>query len=129
MRNTYSVNTVTLIHNTFSSTLGRGTFVGVAGYTTQLTLTANLFAGAGTMASGVSAPRLVATGNVMTAIGNLPGSDNVSAPNFWPAASLLPQLQLASPPDATYTMDAPAPRTLRAITAGSRLVGALQSAP
>lgn len=128
--NSWPVNTVTLVHNTLSSTLGRGTFVGVAGYTTQLTLTANLFAGAGTMASGVTGTRLVQQNNLMTAVSNLPGSDNVTSPNFWPSASLVPQLQLTTVPDPNYQVDSPSPLTLRSLTGmNSRQIGALQAAP
>jgi hypothetical protein len=129
-RNSWPVNTVTLVHNTFASTLGRGTFVGVAGYTTRLTLTANLFAGAGAVSSGVTGAQLVQQNNLTTAVSNLLAPDNVITPNFWPASSLLPQLQVTNVPDAGYTNDAPRPMTLRAIASTSgRLIGALQAAP
>jgi len=48
---------------------------------------------------------------------------------FWPAASLLNQLGLTTVPDPQYVSDAPQPLQLRAITATTRRVGALQSAP
>jgi hypothetical protein len=129
-RNTWPVNTVTLIHNTFASTLGRGTFVGVAGFTTRLTLTANLFAGSGAMSSGVSGAALVQQSNVATPVSSLLAPDNVSTPSFWPVSSQLAQLQLASIPDTAYVSDAPKPMTLRAIASTSgRLIGALQAAP
>ena len=129
-RNTWPVNTVTLIHNSLASTLGRGTFVGVAGYTTQLTLTSNLFAGTGAISSGVSGSRLIQQNNFATAVSNLQSPDSVSNPNFWPVSSLLSQLQLSSVPDPEYVNDAPKPMTVRPIASTSgRMIGALQAAP
>jgi hypothetical protein len=129
-QNTWPVNTVTLVHNTFASTLGRGIFVGVAGYTSRLNLTANLFAGAGSLSSGVTGAQLVQQNNFTTAVSNLLAPENVTTPNFWPASSLLSQLQLTIVPDPDYANDTPKPMTLRAITStSSRLIGALQAAP
>lgn len=125
-RNMYSVNTVTMTHNTVVTTLGRGNFVSVAGYTQQVALTANLFAGAATMISGAGAGILTQSSNLLTAASNVPGAD---AGQFWPAAAFLPQLPLATVPDAQFAFDSPQPFRLRALTAGTRLIGALQSAP
>jgi hypothetical protein len=129
-KNSYATNAVTLIHNTLTSTLGRGTFVAVAGYTQTLTLTANLFAGSGTVSSGVTGTRLVQQSNFSTAISNVAGSDVVAAPNFWPAAAVFPQLQLSSASDPQYAYDSPRPYTLRSLAGlSTRMIGALQSAP
>jgi hypothetical protein len=125
-RNMWTANTVTLTHNTVVTTLGRGTFISFAGYTQQATLTANLFAGNAALASGVAATVLVQQNNFMTGEGNVPGA---ATGNFWPIAAIQPQLVLSTVPDPQYTMDAPQPFQLRALTAGQRLVGALQSAP
>jgi hypothetical protein len=125
-RNMWTPNTVTLIHNTVVTTMGRGTFISFAGYTQRATLTANIFAGNAALASGIAAPVLVQQNNCMTGEGNVPGA---ATGNFWPIAAIQPQLMLSAVPDPQYTMDAPQPLQLRALTAGQRLIGALQSAP
>jgi len=125
-KNTWTTNTVTMTHNTVVNTLGRGTFVYVAGYTQQATLTANLFAGSAALISGISGAGLVQSGNIMTAANNVPGAD---AGQFWAAPALLPQLVLGSMPDPQYTFDSPQPFMLRALPASGRLTGALQLAP
>ena len=125
-RNMWTVNTVTMMHNTVVTTLGRGNFVAVAGYTQQLALTANLFAGSATLVSGAGGGVLVQSGNVLTAATNVPGGDSGQ---FWPVAALLPQLALATVPDPLYVSDSPQPYRLRALSIGTRLTGALQSAP
>jgi len=126
-RNMWTTNTVTLVHNTVVTTMGRGTFISFAGYTQQATLTANLFAGNAALASGISAPTLVQQNNLMTGEGNVPGA---SAGQFWSIAAIQPQLVLATVPDPQYTADTPQPFTLRTIASTSqRLIGALQSAP
>ena len=129
-RNTYATNTVTLIHNTLASTMSGGTFVGVAGYTQSLTLTANLFAGSAAVSSGVTAPKLVQQNNVTTSVGNIPGVDTIAAPNFWPNATVQSQIVLAGVVDAQYLSDSPQPYVLRSLSAISgRKVGALQAVP
>ncbi len=59
----------------------------------------------------------------------IPGASNVAAPNFWPAAALLPQLNLPTSIVSAYTNDSPRPYAVRAITGTTRMIGALQSAP
>ncbi len=125
-RNTWTANTVTMIHNTVVSTLGRGTFVSVAGYTQQVTLTANLFAGNATLISGISGASLLQSGNVMTVAANVPGAETGQ---FWPIAAVLPQLVLGTAPDLQYAYDSPQPFMLRALPASARLTGALQLQP
>ncbi len=128
-RNTYAENTITLAHNTLTNTMGRGTFVAVAGFTQWVTLTGNLFAGSASMSSGTSG-KLTAQGNVATSVANVPNSDSIDGPNFWPVDSLLPQLQLSQVLDPQYVNDSPQPRVLRPISGSTaRLVGALQAAP
>lgn len=129
-RNMWPTNTVTLIHNTLTTTLGRGTFVGVAGYTQRLTLTANLFAGTSAVSSGASGATLVQQSNMTTPIANVPNSDVIAAPNFWPAAGVRPQLQLSTVPDAQYLNDSPQPYAPRSLAGmPGRMVGALQAQP
>ena len=125
-RNTWPANTVTMIHNTVVSTLGRGTFVSVAGYTQQATLTANLFAGNATLISGIGSAALLQSGNVMTIAANVPGAETGQ---FWPASSVLSQLTLATMPDPQYAHDSPQPFMLRTLPATGRMTGALQSQP
>jgi len=126
-RNMWTTNTVTLIHNTVVTTMGRGTFISFAGYTQQATLTANLFAGNAALASGVAAPVLIQQNNFMTGEGNVPGA---ATGNFWPIAAIQPQLRLATVPDPQYTVDSPQPFQLRSFGAtGPRLIGALQATP
>ncbi len=67
--------------------------------------------------------------NVFDVAANIPGATNVSAPNFWPNATLQARIGLSGVPDATYVNDTPRPFVLRAIGGGSRVAGALQSAP
>lgn len=125
-RNMWTANTVTMTHNTVVSTLGRGTFVSVAGYTQQVTLTANLFAGNATLISGISGAGLLQSGNVMTVATNVPGAETGQ---FWPATAVLPQLVLGTMPDPQYAYDSPQPFMLRALPATGRMTGALQSQP
>jgi len=126
-RNMWTSNTVTLIHNTVVTTMGRGTFISFAGYTQQATLTANLFAGNAALASGIAAPVLIQQNNFMTGEGNVPGA---TTGNFWPIAAIQPQLRLATVPDSQYKVDSPQPFQLRSFAAtGPRLIGALQAAP
>lgn len=125
-RNTWTANTVTMTHNTVVSTLGRGTFVFVAGYTQQVMLTANLFAGNATLISGISGAGLLQSGNVMTVASNVPGANTGQ---FWPATAVLPQLALGTMPDPQYAYDSPQLFMLRALPAAGRMTGALQSQP
>lgn len=125
-RNTWTTNTVTLVHNTLVTNYGSGTFIGVAGFTQQVTLTANLFAGSATMASGAGG-KLQEQNNVMTGAANVPGA---SSGQFWPAAGILAQLDLTAAPDPQYANDSPQPFVLRSLAGVSgRKIGALQSSP
>lgn len=126
-RNMWPINTVTLIHNTVVTTIGRGTFISFAGYTQRAALTANLFAGNAAVASGIGAPTLVLQNNLMTGEGNVPGA---ASGQFWPIAAIQPQLVLAAAPDPQYVADSPQPLQLRPVASTSqRLIGALQAAP
>jgi hypothetical protein len=126
-RNMWTTNTVTLIHNTVVTTMGRGTFISFAGYTQQATLTANIFAGNAALASGIAAPLLIQQNNFMTGEGSVPGA---ATGNFWPIAAIQPQLRLATVPDPQYAVDSPQPFQLRTFAAtGPRLIGALQATP
>jgi hypothetical protein len=126
-RNIWSTNTVTLIHNTVVTTMGRGTFISFAGYTQQATLTANLFAGNAALASGIAAPTLVQQNSLMTGEGNVPGA---ASGQFWPIAAIQPQLVLSAVPDPDYASDSPQPFKLRSLASTSqRHIGALQTAP
>ena len=126
-RNTWSSNTVTLIHNTIVTTMGRGTFVSFAGYTQQAALTANIFAGNAALTSGIGAALLMQQNNLVTGDGNVPGA---AAGQFWPMAAIQPQLALTATPDPQYASDSPQPFRLRPLDpAARRIIGALQSAP
>jgi len=125
-RNPWTTNSVTLIHNTLVTNYGSGTFVGVAGFTQQVTLTANLFAGNATMASGAGG-KLQQQNNFSTTASNVPGA---SAGQFWPADGIVAQLDLAAMPDPQYANDSPQPFVLRSLASVSgRKIGALQSRP
>jgi hypothetical protein len=125
-RNTWTTNTISLVHNTLVTNYGRGTFEGVAGFTQQVTLNANLFAGSATMASGASG-KLQEQNNFMTSAATVPGA---SAGQFWPVSSILSQLDLTVAPDPQYASDSPQPFVLRSLAGVSgRKVGALQLQP
>jgi hypothetical protein len=125
-RNTWTTNTVTLVHNTLVTNYGSGTFVGVAGFTQQVTLTANLFAGSAAMAIGAGG-KLQEQNNLMTTAANVPGAP---AGQFWPSAGILAQLDLTTVPDPQYVSDSPQPFALRSLAGVSgRRIGALQSPP
>ncbi|WP_137920161.1 right-handed parallel beta-helix repeat-containing protein [Hydrogenophaga sp. 2FB] len=123
--------TLELVHNTVAFTRSGGAFLSVAGGTSSVRLTANLFAGTGNQnlfASGYASGNAVQLNNVTSVASNIPGATNIGNPNFWPNAALQSLINLSVVPDASYTRDAPAPYASRAIT-GSRKVGALQAAP
>lgn len=127
----WPVNTLTMIHNTFVSTRSGGTFVTGDNRLTAVTSTANLFATtSGTVKYAFNAATAVTeASSFTTTAANITAPDNVAAPNFWPLAAVLPQILLASIPDATYTNDSPSPLRLRAVGGTSRRIGALQAAP
>lgn len=120
-------NSLTLEHNTVVSTFSGGRFIDVNTGAT-VTLTANIFAGTNNplLLSGATATQ---TSNVVTDATQIPGASNVAVPNFWPALTLLPQLNLAASIVPGYTHDSPHPYTVRTITGVTRLIGALQSTP
>lgn len=127
----YSNNTLTLEHNTIVTTYSGGTFVYAQNGVQSVRFTANVFAGTnGTnLINGYPSGSVVQQNNFSTNASNFPGASNVAAPNFWPSASIRPQLQLNSVPVPAYTQDAPAPYTLRNITGSTRMIGALQAEP
>ena len=120
-------NSLTLEHNTLVSTYSGGAFFDV-GTGAAVTLTANIFAGTGnpSLLGGATATQ---TSNVITTATQIPGASNVAAPNFWPAATLLPQLNLATSIVPAYSSDSPRPYAARAIAGTTRMIGALQSPP
>lgn len=122
-----SYNSLTLEHNTVVSTYSGGRFIDV-NTGAPVTLTANIFAGTNNplLLSGATATQ---TSNVVTDATQIPGASNVAAPNFWPTAALLPQLNLAAAIAPAYTTDSPRPYAARTISGSSRLIGALQSPP
>jgi hypothetical protein len=125
-------NTLELVHNTVVNTRSGGYFLNVASATQSVKLTANLFAGTGSttlIAGGYAAGNASQQGNVTSVASNIPGASNIAGPSFWPNATLQGQIGLAGVLDAGYTQDAPKPYTLRAISGGARLAGALQAAP
>ncbi|MDO9436432.1 MAG: hypothetical protein Q7T95_13430 [Hydrogenophaga sp.] len=123
--------TLEMVHNTVAITRSGGAFLSVAGGTSSVRLTANLFAGTGNQAlfaSGYAAGNATQANNVTSLASNIPGATTIAAPNFWPNATLQALIGLSTVPDASYTRDAPAPYILRGLPS-SRKVGALQAAP
>lgn len=122
-----SYNSLTLEHNTVVSTYSGGSFINI-NTGAAVTLTANIFAGTGnpSLLGGATANQ---TNNIVTTATQIPGASDVVAPNFWPAAALLPQLNLANGVVPGYTSDSPRPYAARVITGTARTIGALQSAP
>jgi len=123
----WPTNTVTMVQNTVVSTFPGGTYIYAPSNTTSLTLTANLFAGsAGLLTGGFASSKAIQTSNFMTTAANVP---NAPTGQFWPNASILSQLGLATIPDPNYVQDSPQPMVLRTITGTTRMIGALQSSP
>ncbi|HVG04759.1 MAG TPA: hypothetical protein VM937_07420 [Burkholderiaceae bacterium] len=122
-----SFNSLTLEHNTLVSTYSGGSFINI-NTGAAVTLTANIFAGTGnpSLIGGATATQ---SNNIVTTATQIPGASNVAAPNFWPSAALLPQLNLATSVVPGYSSDSPRPYAARAITGTSRMIGALQSSP
>ena len=128
----WTTNTLEMVHNTVVITRSGGSFLAAPSGTQSLKLTANLFAGTNSpslITGGFASGNIVHANNVTATAVNIPGADNIAAPSFWPNASLLAQIGLASVPDVGYTSDTPHPFTLRSINGSSRRVGALQAAP
>jgi hypothetical protein len=127
-----TTNTLEMVHNTVVITRSGGAFLSAPAATQSIRLTANLLAGTSSPAlitGGFPAAGIVQADNLTSTAANQPGADNIAAPRFWPSAALLPQVQLTRIPDPGYINDSPRPLTSRSIAAGSRVVGALQSAP
>jgi hypothetical protein len=123
------VNTLEMSHNTVVMTHSGGTFIVAPGGTQSVKLTANLFAGTGSpqlIGGGFASGNVAQQGNVTSVASNFSGADNISAPNFWPNATLQAQIGLASVLDTAYTSDSPQPFTLRPITGSTRVSGAIQ---
>ena len=124
-------NTFDMVHNTVAVTRSGGAFLAIANGTSSVKLTANLFAGTNNqtfVTGGYAVGNAAQSNNVTSLASNIPGASNIATPNFWPNSTLQALIGLSVVPDASYTRDAPAPYTLRALS-GSRKVGALQAAP
>ncbi|HET9205794.1 MAG TPA: right-handed parallel beta-helix repeat-containing protein [Burkholderiaceae bacterium] len=128
----WPTNTLEMVHNTVVSTYSGGAFIVAHRATQGVRLVANLFAGTGDprlVSGGVPGGRVQQQHTVLGVASNLPGATDVTAPNFWPDASLRARLALAAAADTGYVQDAPRPLITRALRPGVRLVGALQSSP
>jgi hypothetical protein len=128
----WTTNTLDMVHNTVVITRSGGSFLSAPASTQSVKLTANLFAGTGSptlIMGGFPASSIVQTGHVTSLASNIPGGSNIEQPGFWPNATLQSQIGLGGTADVTYTHDAPQPLVLRTIQTGSRVSGALQSAP
>lgn len=128
----WPTNTLELRHNTLVMTRSGGYFLRAPAATQSLRLTANVWAGTGSpvlLTGGFAVGNVVQTGNVSMQSAQFPGASSLASPVFWPTATALPALALSGVPDAAYTHDSPRPYARRAIVVGSRLAGALQSAP
>lgn len=127
----WSTNTLEMVHNTLVMTWSGGSYINAVSAIQSINLTANLFAGINgpsLLNSGASA-KVTQSNNLITSAASFSGADSIAAPNFWPNAALVAQMQLTSEPDATYVIDTPRPITLRSLPTGPRYIGALQSAP
>lgn len=128
----WPVNTLELSHNTLVMTRSGGYFLRAPAATQSLRLTANVWAGTGSptlLTGGYALGNVVQTGNVSLQAAQFPGASQLALPVFWPTAAALSALALPGVPDAAYTHDSPRPYVRRAMAAGVRLAGALQSAP
>jgi hypothetical protein len=127
----WTANTLEMAHNTLVMTYPGGGFIAAPSGTQSVRLTANVFAGSGgprLIGGGVASGAVVQQNNVTGTASQFSGADDVAAPNFWPNAALQSQLALPSVLDAGYTQDAPQPLSVRSLSGGARLAGALQSA-
>lgn len=128
----WPTNTLELSHNTIVMTRSGGYFLRAPAATQTLRLTANVWAGTGSpslLTGGYAQGNAVQTGNVSLQAAQFPGASQLALPVFWPTAAALSALALPGVPDAAYTHDSPRPYVRRAMAAGVRLAGALQSAP
>lgn len=131
-RHTWSKNQLVLRHNTVVMTRPGGYFLRAPSYTSSVALTGNVLAGTnnpGLITGGFPLSQVVQKGNVITQASHFPGASNTTAPNFWPANSLLPALALNQVLDPAYLKDAPKPYEGRTLVGAARLSGALQSHP
>ena len=129
---TWATNTLEMVHNTVVITRSGGSFVSAPAGTQSVRLRANLFAGTNSpvlLAGSFPSGNIVQSDNVTSVASNIPGADVIAAPNFWPNAALASLIRLNGVPDASYTVDSPAPFTLRSIAGSARVAGALQAAP
>jgi hypothetical protein len=124
-------NTLEMVHNTIVITRSGGSFLGVAGSTSSVRLTANLLAGTDgpALISGYPAGSVVQRENMVTTASHFAAADSIAAPGFWPDAMLQAQTALTDVPDPAYARDAPRPLATRIIGTWARRIGALQSAP
>lgn len=128
----WPVNTMEMVHNTVVSTYRGGAFIAAHGSTESIRLVANLFAGTNSpllVTGAVPGAHVKQQNTVIGSAANVPGATDLARPNFWPDAGLRARLSLSSARDAGYTHDAPQPHVGRALPAGRRVVGALQSSP
>jgi hypothetical protein len=128
----WSVNTLDLVHNTVVMTRSGGAFLATPAETQSVRLTANLFAGTGTPAlitGGFPGSSIIQASNFAASALSIPGADDIEAPRFWAAAGLLDTIRLTNAPDPSYTVDAPRPFALRAVSGSTRMIGALQAPP
>jgi hypothetical protein len=129
------VNKLTMIHNTIVMQRASGNFGGYVvtpNNTQTIRLTANLLASTGNPAlivGGFNPSNAIQQSNFTTSASSVPGADDIAAPNFWLNAALLPQIELATPIDATYSRDAAQPYQMRTLIAPKRFIGALQASP
>ncbi len=129
------LNKLTLIHNTIVMQRASGNFGGyivTPNGTQTIQLAANLLASTGSPAlvvGGFNAANVVQQANLTTSASNVPEANSITAPNFWPNAALLSQIELASALDPSYNRDAPKPYQSRMPTSPRRVIGALQAAP
>jgi hypothetical protein len=125
-------HSLSLIHNTVVMTRPNSTFLRVPSGAQSVRLWANVLASpdsAELITGGFALASVSQQGNVSTQANGFSGADNIAAPNFWPAASVLGLLSLPAAVDAAYRQDSPQLFTLRTFTGSTRLSGALQSAP
>ncbi len=127
-------NSLEMVNNTVVTTRPNSTFLRVMPWAQSVKLSANIFASNAakdTLISGSEFPlkSIVQQSNVVMRSDAIPGALNLTTPNFWPNAQSLPLTALQALPDRSYTHDAPALYTLRAISTKSPRAGALQSAP
>jgi hypothetical protein len=126
----FTPNTLRLVHNTLVSTYPGGAFMQVVSYAQDVSLVGNLLASNGNAAlvrGGFPLTSIVQQSNVVTTAANVPGASTLQ---FWPVASIQPQLSLSAVLDAAYVSDSPQPFALRTLAGiGGARIGALQAQP